>query len=259
MNVEVFDDTGREHMGKLTGKVAVVTGASKGIGAGIARALGKEGANVVVNYASDKAGADKVVAEIEGTGAKAIAVGASVAKAADVEKLLATAKETFGKVDILVNNAGVYGFGPIESITEEEIARQFGTNVTGLLLTTKAALPLFPAEGGSIINIGSVVSDLTPPNVVIYNGTKGAVDAITRTLALELGPRKIRVNAVNPGPVNTEGTANFPPEAFEAMRLRTPLGRVGEPKDVADIVTFLASEEAVWVNGSLLQTAGGMR
>ena len=144
-------------------------------------------------------------------------------------------------------------------MAEEEIARQFGVNVTGLLLTTKAALPLFPAEGGSIINIGSVVSDMTPPNMVVYNATKGAVDAITRTLAVELGTRKIRVNAVNPGPVNTEGTANFPPEAFNAMLARIPLGRIGESDDIADVVTFLASDEARWITGSLLQAAGGMR
>ncbi len=246
-------------MGKLTGKVAVVTGASKGIGAGIAKALGQQGASVVVNYASDKAGAEKVVAAIEQSGGKAVAVGAHVARGQDVKSLFAAAKEQFGRVDILVNNAGVYSFGPLESVTEEEIARLFGTNVTGLLLATQEAVPLFPAEGGSIINIGSVVSDITPVNTVIYNGTKGAVDAITRTLAQELGPRKIRVNAVNPGPVVTEGTANFPPEAFNAMLPRIPLGRIGQPDDIADIVTFLATEEARWVTGSLLQAAGGFR
>ncbi len=246
-------------MGKLTGKVAVVTGASKGIGAGIAKAFGAEGASVVVNYASDKAGAERVVSEIEKAGGKAVAVGASVAKGEEVGTLFAEAQKQFGKLDILVNNAGIYGFGSLETVTEDEIQRQFGVNVTGLLLASKAALPLFGAEGGSIINIGSVVSDITPPGVVIYNGTKGAVDAITRTLAQELGPRKIRVNAVNPGPVNTEGTANFPPEAFEAMRQKTPLGRLGEPDDVADVVLFLASDEARWITGSLIQAAGGMR
>ncbi len=189
-------------MGKLTGKVAVVTGASKGIGAAIAKTLGREGASVVVNYASDKAGADRVVGVITGAGGKAVAVGASVAKSGDVDTLFAEAKKQFGKVDILVNNAGVYAGTPIEQVSEEEIARQFGVNVTGLLLASKAALPLFPAEGGSIVNIGSVVSEQTPPGMVIYNGTKGAVDSITRTLAAELGPKKIRVNAVNPGPVS---------------------------------------------------------
>ena len=246
-------------MGKLTGKVAVVTGASKGIGAAIAKALGAAGASVVVNYASDKAGADRVVAEITSSGAKAIAVGASVAESAEIGTLFAETKKAFGKMDILVNNAGVYNMLPLEAVTEEEIVREFGVNVTGLLLATKAALPLFSAEGGSIINIGSVVSEQTPPGMVIYNGTKGAVDSITRTLAAELGPKNIRVNAVNPGPVVTEGTANFPQEAFDAMVQRTPLGRVGQPGDIADVVAFLASEESRWITGSLLQAAGGMR
>ena len=173
--------------------------------------------------------------------------------------MFAAAKQHFGKVDILVNNAGVYGFTPLEHLTEDEIHRQFGVNVTGVLLASKAALPLFPAEGGSIVNIGSVVSEHTPAGMVVYNGTKGALDAITRTLANELGAKHIRVNAVNPGPVKTEGTANFPAEAFEAMRQRTPAGRLGEPDDIADIVAFLASDEARWVNGSLLQAAGGRR
>ena len=246
-------------MGKLTGKVAVVTGASKGIGAAIAKALGAAGASVVVNYASDKAGAERVVAEITSSGAKAIAVGASVAESAEIGTLFAETKKAFGKMDILVNNAGVYNMLPLEAVTEEEIVREFGVNVTGLLLSTKAALPLFSAEGGSIINIGSVVSEQTPPGMVIYNGTKGAVDSITRTLAAELGPKNIRVNAVNPGPVVTEGTANFPQEAFDAMVQRTPLGRVGQPGDIADVVAFLASEESRWITGSLLQAAGGMR
>ena len=191
-------------MGKLNGKVAVVTGASKGIGAGIARALAAEGASVVVNYSSSKEGADKVVAEIQKAGGKAVSVGANVAKSAEIDTLFAEAKKQYGKVDILVNNAGVYAMTPLEHVSEDEILRQFGVNVSGLLLASKAALSLFPAEGGSIINIGSVVSDMTPAGMVIYNGTKGAVDAITRTLAIELGPKKIRVNAVNPGPVNTE-------------------------------------------------------
>lgn len=248
-------------MGKLTGKVAVVTGASKGIGAGIAKALGREGASVVVNYASDKAGAERVVREIETAGGKALVVGGSVAKAADVEALFAETKKAFGRVDVLVNNAGVFTFGPINEITEENIAFQFGINVTGLLLSTKAALKLFPAEGGSIINIGSVVSDLTPAGSVVYNATKGAVDSITQTLAKELGERKIRVNAVNPGPVITEGvkTAGLDgSEALAAMVKRTPLARPGQPDDIADVVAFLASDDARWINGSLLQAAGGM-
>ena len=246
-------------MGKLTGKVAVVTGASKGIGAGIAKALGAAGASVVVNYASSKDGADRVVAEITRAGGEAVAVGANVARSAEIDSLFAETRKHFGRLDILVNNAGVYGFTPLEHMSEDEIVRQFGINVTGLLLASKAALSLFPVEGGSIINIGSVVSESTPAGMVVYNGTKGAVDAITRTLASELGPKKIRVNAVNPGPVNTEGTANFPAEAFQPMLLRTPLGRIGQPDDIADVVTFLASDEARWVTGSLLQAGGGMR
>jgi 3-oxoacyl-[acyl-carrier protein] reductase len=249
-------------MGKLTGKVAVVTGASKGIGAGIAKALGAEGASVVVNYASDKSGADKTVAEITKAGGKAVAVGASVAKSADIEKLFAETKKAYGKVDILVNNAGVYAFAPLEAVTEEEINRIFTTNVTGLLLTTKAAVQLFPSEGGSIINIGSVVSELTPPQSSVYTGTKGAVDAITRVLAKELGPKKIRVNAVNPGFTITEGTetAGIVGSDFEKNAVaQTPLGRGGKPDDIADVVTFIASDEARWITGSLLQAGGGLR
>ncbi len=249
-------------MAKLKGKVAVVTGASKGIGAGIAKALGAEGASVVVNYATDKSGADKTVAEITKAGGKAVAVGASVAKSGDIEKLFAETKKAYGKVDILVNNAGVYAFSPLEAVTEEEINRIFTTNVTGLLLTTKAAVGLFPSEGGSVINIGSVVSELTPPNSSIYTGTKGAVDAITRVLAKELGPKKIRVNAINPGFTLTEGThtAGIAGSDFETNAVaQTPLGRAGQPEDIADVVTFIASDEARWITGSLLQAGGGLR
>ena len=249
-------------MVKLTGKVAVVTGASKGIGAGIAKVLGAAGASVVVNYASDQAGAEKVVAEITGKGGKAIAVGASVAKSADIETLFAETKKAFGKLDILVNNAGIYGFSPIESVTEEEINRQFGINVTGLLLTTKAAMALFPAEGGNIINIGSIVSETTPVQSVIYTATKGAVDAITRVLAKELGAKNIRVNSINPGLTTTEGTQNggFSGSEFEKVVVgNTPLGRAGLPEDIADVVAFVASDEARWVTGSLLQVGGGLR
>lgn len=249
-------------MSKLTGKVAVVTGASKGIGAGIAKALGAAGASVVVNYASDKSGADKIVAEITGSGGKAVAVGASVAKSVEIDQLFAEAKKAFGKVDILVNNAGVYAFSPLEAITEEEIHRQFGTNVTGLLLTTKAAVAQFGPEGGNIINIGSVVSETTLPQSAIYTGTKGAVDAITRVLAKELGPKNIRVNAVNPGMTATEGNAAFrgPDSPFEKSEVaKTPLGRIGYPEDIADVVTFIASDDARWVTGSLLQAGGGLR
>ncbi len=249
-------------MSKLAGKVAIVTGASKGIGAGIAKALGAAGASVVVNYASDKAGADKVVSAITSGGGKAIAVGASVAKTAEIETLFVEAKKAFGKVDILVNNAGIYAFSPIESITEEEINRQFGTNVTGLLLTSKAAVAHFPAEGGNIINIGSVISESTLPQSAIYTGTKAAVDGITRVLAKELGPKKIRVNAINPGLTATEGNASFrgPDNPFEQAEVaKTPLGRLGQPDDIADVVTFIASDEARWITGSLLQVAGGLR
>jgi 3-oxoacyl-[acyl-carrier protein] reductase len=249
-------------MGKLTGKVAVVTGASKGIGAGIAKELAAQGAKVVVNYASSKEGAEKVVAAIKKAGGEAVAIGGSVAKAAEIDQLFAETKKAYGKVDVLVNNAGVYQFGPLEAITEESIDLMYGTNVTGLLLATKAVVALFPAEGGSVINIGSVASDQTPPMSVIYSGTKGAVDAITRVLAKELGPKKIRVNAVNPGPVVTEGFKSSGVEGsdFEKQMLQgTPLGRLGTPDDVAGVVAFLASDDARWVTGSLIQVAGGMR
>lgn len=249
-------------MSKLAGKVAVVTGASKGIGAGIAKELAAQGASVVVNYASSKSDADKVVAEIAKAGGKAVAVGGSVTKAAEIDQIFSETKKAFGKVDILVNNAGVYAFAPLELITEEEIERIFGTNVTGLLLATKAGAALFPAEGGSIINIGSTVTELAPPASAVYTGTKGAVDAITRVLAKELGPKKIRVNAVNPGPVVTEG---FKASGFEGSDLitqavkDTPLGRIGYPDDIASVVAFLASDDARWITGSLLQAAGGLR
>ena len=249
-------------MSNLNGKVAVVTGASKGIGAGIAKSLAAAGASVVVNYASDKAGADKTVAEITKAGGKAIAVAASVLKQADIDSLFAETKKAYGKLDILVNNAGVYAFEPLEAITAESFDRIFGTNVKGLLLTTKAAAALFPAEGASVINIGSVVSELTPPFSAVYTGTKGAVDAITRVLAKELGPKKIRVNAVNPGLTATEGTntAGIVGSDFETDAVKdTPLGRIGTPQDIASVVTFLASDDAGWVTGALLQAGGGLR
>jgi len=249
-------------MAKLTGKVAVVTGASKGIGAGIAKELAAQGASVVVNYASSKEGAEKVVAEITKAGGKAIAVGGSVAKLAEIDKLFAETKKAYGKVDILVNNAGVYKFEPLEAIGEEEIDRLFNTNVKGLLLATKTGVALFPPEGGSVINIGSVASEQTPPTSAVYSGTKGAVDAITRVLAKELGPKKIRVNSVNPGPVVTEGfkSGGIEGSDFEKSMIQsTPLGRIGQPDDVATVVAFLASDDARWVTGSLLQAAGGMR
>jgi 3-oxoacyl-[acyl-carrier protein] reductase len=248
-------------MSKLTGKVAVVTGASKGIGAAIAKALAAEGASVVVNYASSKAGADTVVAAITKTGGKAVAVGGDVSKAAEAEGIIAAAVKTYGRLDILVNNSGVYEMAPIEAITEEHFHRMFNINVLGLLLTTQAAVKHLP-EGGSIINIGSVVSRITPPGSAVYTGTKGAVDAITGVLARELGPKKIRVNALNPGIVATEGTvsAGFIGSDFEkGIVAQTPLGRVGQPTDIADVAVFLASEESRWLTGEQLLVGGGLR
>ena len=215
-----------------------------------------------MNYATDKSGADATVAEITKAGGKAVAVQGSVLKSAEIDGIFAETKKTYGKVDILVNNAGVYAFEPIEQISEESIDRIFGTNVKGLLLTTKAAVPLFPAEGGSIINIGSVVSEITPPFSSVYTGTKGAVDAITRVLARELGPKKIRVNALNPGLTITEGTktAGIADSDFEKDAVsKTPLGRAGKPEDIASVATFLASDESGWVTGALLQAGGGLR
>ena len=248
--------------GKLNGKVAVVTGASKGIGAGIAKEFGEAGAAVIVNYASSKTDADKVVNEITKRGGKAIAVQGSVTKKDDVEKLFAAAEKAFGKLDILVNNAGVYEFVPLEDVTEQQFHKMFDTNVLGMLLATQEALKHFNAEGGSIINIGSLASSLTPPTAVVYNATKGAVDAITRTLAKELGPRKIRVNSINPGMVITEGavaggyTEGDMRNMFESM---TPLGRVGETDDIAPAAVFFASDDSKWVTGETLLIAGGLR
>lgn len=249
-------------MGKLANKVAVVTGASKGIGAGIAKALAAEGAAVVVNYASSKEGADRVVKEIRTNDGKAIAVQGDVAKAADVERIFAETKKAFGKVDVLVNNAGVYQFSPLENVTEEEFHRQFGTNVLGLILATREAAKYFDGAGGSVINIGSVVSRITPPSSVVYTATKGAVDAVTGVLARELGPRKIRVNSINPGLVRTEGTQSqgIADSDFEKQTVaQTPLGRAGEPEDIAPIAVFLASDDSRWVTGETLLGSGGLR
>lgn len=247
-------------MAKLANKVAVVTGASKGIGAGIAKALAAEGAAVVVNYASSKEGAEKVVAEIKGKGGKAVAVQGDVAKAADVQKIFAETKKAFGKLDVLVNNAGVYQFSPLESVTEDEFHRQFGTNVLGLILATREAAKYFDGTGGSVINIGSVVSRILPPASVIYSATKGAVDAVTGVLAKELGPRKIRVNSINPGFVITEGVhaVGIAGSDFEAQAVAlTPLGRAGEPEDIAPVAVFLASDDSHWVTGETLAASGG--
>jgi 3-oxoacyl-[acyl-carrier protein] reductase len=248
-------------MGKLTGKVAVVTGASKGIGAAIATALAKEGASVVVNYASSKAGADKVVADIKAGGGKGIAVGGDVSKKADAQGIIDAAVKNFGRLDILVNNSGVYEFAPIEEFTEAQFHKMYNINVLGLLLTTQAAVKHLK-EGGSIINIGSTASRITPATSAVYSGTKGAVDAITGVLARELGPRKIRVNALNPGMVETEGTVTggFIGSEFEKWAIaQAPLGRTGRVSDIASIAVFLASEDSGWLTGEQLLASGGIR
>jgi 3-oxoacyl-[acyl-carrier protein] reductase len=248
-------------MSKLTGKVAVVTGASKGIGAGIAKALAAEGAAVVVNYASSKAGAETVVAAITKAGGKAIAVGGDVSKKAEAQGIIDAAIKKFGRLDILVNNSGVYEFSPLAEITEESFHRQFNINVLGLLLTTQAALKHL-GEGASIINIGSGVSRITPPNSAVYTGTKGAVDAITGVLSRELGLKKIRVNSINPGMVETEGTisAGFIGSDFEKNLLtQVPLGRTGRVNDIATVAVFLASDDSGWLTGEQLLATGGMR
>jgi len=248
--------------GKLNGKVAVVTGASKGIGAGIAKQFAAEGAAVVVNYASSKSDADKVVDEITKRGGQAVAVQGSVAKKVDVEKLFASAEKAFGKIDILVNNAGVYEFAPVADVTEQQFHRMFDTNVLGLVLATQEALKHFNTNGGSIINISSLASTLTPPTAVVYNATKGAVDAITRTLAKELGPRKIRVNSINPGMVVTEGVTSggFDQSDFRTtLEAQTPLGRIGQTGDIAPAAVFFASSDSEWISGETLLIAGGLR
>jgi 3-oxoacyl-[acyl-carrier protein] reductase len=246
---------------KLAGKTALVTGASKGIGASIAKHLAAEGASVVVNYASSKTGADKVVAEITKAGGKAIAIQGDVAKPADIVRLVAETKTAYGKLDILVNNAGVYEFGALAAITPEHFHRQFNINVLGLLLTTQEAVKLFPETGGSIINIGSVVTSITPPESAVYTGTKGAVDAITGVLSKELGARKIRVNALNPGIVETEGThagGISGSEMEKAVVAQTPLGRTGQPADIATVAVFLASDDSAWLTGEEIRASGGL-
>jgi 3-oxoacyl-[acyl-carrier protein] reductase len=248
-------------MSKLKGKVALVTGASKGIGAAVAKALAAEGAAVVVNYSTSKAGAEAVVAEIAAAGGKAVAVRGDVSKATQAQSIVDSAVKQFGRLDILVNNSGVYGFAPIENVTEQEFHRHFDINVLGLLLTTQAAVKHL-GEGSSIINIGSVVTRITPPGSAVYTGTKGAVDAITGVLSRELGPRKIRVNALNPGMIETEGThsAGFIGSDFETGTVaQTPLGRIGQPNDIASIAVFLASNDSYWLTGEQLLAGGGLR
>jgi 3-oxoacyl-[acyl-carrier protein] reductase len=246
---------------KLEGKVAVVTGASKGIGAEIARQLAAAGAAVVVNYASSRAGADKVVADITAKGGKAVAVKGDVSKAAEAQGIVDAAVKQFGRLDVLVNNSGVYEFAPIEAVTEESFHRMFNVNVLGLLLITRAAVKHLGA-GASVINIGSAVSRITPPNSAVYTGTKGAVDAITGVLSKELGPRGIRVNTINPGIVETEGTVSggFIGSDLEKELLKqTPLGRTGRVGDIASVAVFLASDDAGWLTGEQLLASGGVR
>ena len=245
---------------KLEGKVAVVTGASKGIGASIAKHLASEGASVVVNYASSKAGAEKVVGEITVQGGRAIAVQADVAKVTDIERLLAETKRAFGRLDILINNAGIFEFAPLENVTEEHFHKQFNLNVLGLILTTQKAVGYFDGSGGSIINISSVAGVNPPPGASVYSATKGAVDAITKSLAKELGTRNIRVNSLNPGMVETEGvhTAGFLGTDFHKQIIaQTPLGRIAQPQDIARVAVFLASADSGWITGQTLLVSGG--
>jgi len=249
-------------MGKLTGKVAVVTGASKGIGASIALHLAAEGAAVVVNYASGRDGAERIVGEVTGNGGRAIAVGANLAVPADIQRLFAETKKAFGRLDVLVNNAGVYEFAPIEQVTPEHFHKQFDLNVLGLLLATQEAVRLFDSGGGSVINISSVAATAALPGAAAYSATKAAVDAVTRSLATELGPRNIRVNSINPGMVETEGTrsAGITESEFrKQVEAATPLGRIAQPRDVAPAVVFLASPEASFITGQTLHISGGNR
>jgi len=249
---------------RLEGKVALVTGASKGIGAGIAKELGAAGASVAVNYASDRRGAEAVLAAITASGGRAIAVPGDVSKSADVARLFVQTKAAYGALDVLVNNAAVYKFGPLEATTEEEFHREFNTNVLGPLLMIREAVKYFGPRGGSIINIGSVATQLTPPNLSIYTATKGALDAITRVLAKELGPRQIRVNSINPGATATEGARaagviGVGSDFEKQMIAMTPLGRIGQPSDIAPIAVFLASDESGWLTGEIILASGGLR
>ena len=247
---------------KFAGKVAVVTGASKGIGAEIARELARQGAAVVVNYSSSKEVADRVVRDITSQEGKAVAVRANMADPAEIEQLFAETKKAFGRLDVLVNNAGIYEFAPLENVTPEHFHKQFNLNVLGLLLASQAAAPHFGAEGGSIVNVSSVVATAAPPSTSVYSATKAAVNAITRSLGQELGPRKVRVNAVNPGMVETDGThsAGITESDFRKQtEAQTPLGRIGQPHDIAPAVAFLASDDAAWITGETLYISGGLR
>jgi 3-oxoacyl-[acyl-carrier protein] reductase len=249
---------------RLTGKVAVVTGASKGIGAAIAKHLADEGAAVVVNYASSKEGAERVVSEITGKGGRAIAVGADVSRQSDIRRLFAEAQKAFGRLDILVNNAGIYEFVPLEAVTPEHFHKQFDLNVLGLILATQEAARHFGPDGGSVVNISSVASSAAPASASVYSATKAAVDAVTRSLAKELGPRQIRVNAINPGIVETEGTTSARITTDESdyrkqMEAQTPLGRIGQPRDIAPAAVFLASSDSAWMTGETVYISGGFR
>lgn len=249
-------------MSKLSNKVAVVTGASKGIGAGIAKGLAAAGASVAVNYSSSKEGAERVVAEIVKAGGKAVAVQGDVSKASDVHRIFAETKKAFGRLDVLVNNAAVYQFAPLGEITEEEFHRQFNVNVMGLILATQEAVKHFGVEGGNIINIGSNASQMTPAATAVYTATKGAVDAVTRVLAKELGPNRIRVNSINPGPVETEGLhamGIMGSDFLKHFEAQTPLGRIAQPEDIAPIAVFLASQDSAWLTGETLLASGGLR
>lgn len=248
-------------MSKLKDKVAIVTGASKGIGASIAKQFAREGAAVVVNYASSKQGAEKVVNEITSKGGRAIAIQADFSKPAEIDSLFVEAEKAFGKLDILVNNAGVYEFSPVQDVTEEHFHKQFNLNVLGLIFASKAAAKYFGPEGGSIINISSVVSTLGTPDTVVYSATKGAVDTATKVLASELGPRNIRVNSINPGMVETEGvhSAGFAEGDFrKQIEAKTPLGRIGQVEDIAPAAVFFASADSSWITGESLVIAGGL-
>ena len=249
---------------RLDGKVALVTGASKGIGAGIAKGLAAAGASVAVNYASDRDSAEAVVSAITASGGRAIVVAGDVSKPADVARLFVETKAAYGALDVLVNNAAVYQLGPLEAITEEEFHREFNTNVLGPLLMIREAVKYFGPRGGSIINIGSMASQLTPPNLSIYTATKGALDAITRVLAKELGPRQIRVNSINPGATATEGARaagviGVGSDFEKQMIAMTPLGRIGQPSDIAPVAVFLASDESGWLTGEIILASGGQR